>query len=152
VKNTNRGYTITGTPVTQDATISLYLVTKPTHNVTFEVYLDDDSDPMYSWNITCTDGETFENEEYDYDTSLYKLVSVTSEEIRVSYEDSDGTISMTSLDPITENTTVEIYLSSIQQKEVDTVTFRASEMDAMGGVAFQAYVTYTEGDPETINN
>jgi len=25
-------------------------------------------------------------------------------------------------------------------------------MDAMGGVAFQAYVTYTEGDPETINN
>lgn len=135
VKSTSRGYTITGTPVTQDATISLYLVTKPTHNVTFEVYLDGDSDPMYSWDITCTDGETFENEEYDYDTSLYELVEITSE-INVNYNDQSGTITMNSLDPITEDTTVEIYLNSIQQKTVTNIY--ASGMDAMGGVIFQA--------------
>lgn len=136
VKNTGRGYTITGTPVTQDATISLYLVTKPTHNVTFEVYLDGDSDPMYSFNITCEEGDMFEDETYGYDTSLYELVEVTSDEIRVSYDDQDGTITMNSLDPITEDTTVEIYLSSIQQKTVTNIY--ASGMDAMGGVIFQA--------------
>lgn len=153
VKNTNRSYTITGTPVTQDATISLYLVTKSEYTVTFKVYKDGTLDSSAGWTSNYTEGETFDNEIFPYDDSAYEIDDVTSQELTVDYNYGDsGEIIISTETPITENATVEIYLNSIPQKEVDTVTFRASEMDAMGGVAFQAYVTYIGGAPETINN
>lgn len=137
VKNTGRGYTITGTPVTQDATISLYLVTKPTHTVTFEVYKDGTLDSSDGWTSNYTEGETFDDETFTYDDSSYEIDDVISQKLTVDYNYGDsGEIIISTETPITEDATVEIYLNSIQQKTVTNIY--ASGMDAMGGVIFQA--------------
>ena len=137
VKNTNRGYTITGTPVTQDATISLYLVTKPNHTVTFEVYKDGTLDSSDGWTSNYTEGEIFDDETFTYDDSSYEINDVISQELTVDYNYGDsGEIIISTETPITENATVEIYLNSIQQRTVTDIY--ASGMDAMGGVIFQA--------------
>ena len=137
VKYTNRGYTITGTPVTQDATISLYLVTKSEYTVTFEVYKDGTLDSSDGWTSNYTEGETFDDETFTYDDSSYEINDVISQELTVDYSHGDsGEIIISTETPITENATVEIYLNSTHNYRL--VNISSSPMDAMGGVVLTA--------------
>lgn len=128
--------TITVNNVTRDITVYINAIKSP-HTVTFEVYKDGVIDTSAGWTRQYTNGDTFNDETFTYDDSLFEINDVTSQELTVDYNYGDpGEIVISTETPITEDATVEIHLDSVEQKTVTAIV--TSGMDAMGGVIFQA--------------